>query len=687
MLLLAEDARGDSLLDENIAEIASGFLGESDDASLLLKSIGPYRLLSVLGEGGMGTVYLAERMDLGSQVAIKILRDAGLSPARRSLFAAEQRTLAQLTHPLIARLYDADFSPDGSPYFVMEYVDGMPLTRWCEVHDASLEVRLQLFRSVCEAVLYAHQRAVIHRDLKPSNVLVKEDGSVRLLDFGIAKQLANLDDSVNQTMTSLRFMTPAYAAPEQMLGAQIGIQADVYSLGVIFYELLAGRLPFDLSNRTPGQVERLITQQPPARPSALAAEHATSSGGRAGTLRVRRSDWNDLDMLCLTAMHRDLAQRYTSVEALIRDIDHFLLREPLEARSEGWRYRARKFIARNRSAVSATSAAFALIIALVIFFTVRLAIARNEAVEHAARAQRIEQFMTNLFQGGDAAAGPGDTLRVVTLLDRGAQEAQSLGDEPAIQGDLYETLGTLYQKLGKLDAADALLRASLQVRESHTGVNSAETAKSLTAMALLRTDQGHLEEAERLARQSVEISRRHLPSERTAMAAGMVALGRVLAARGSYDEAIRTLTDATYINSQLGSMPLDLVTSLSALADAQYSAGHYVPADALYRRVLAMDRQLHGPHHPAVANDLASLGSIQQDLGYYSAAEDFDREALQITEQYYGEEAQRRLAILRCWAVHCCIKRSTTMRRRRLSGRSPFRSEYSVPYIRQSQTP
>src|SRR5215470_12701352 len=243
--MLEEDSRGESLLDKGLAPLANGVLERNVSEAVPFKEFGPYRILRVLGEGGMGIVYLADRGDLGLQVAIKILRDAWLSPARRDRFAIEQRTLAQLNHPSIARLYDASSSPDGTPFFVMEYVEGVPLVEYCQWHRLSLEQRLRLFRAVCDAVLYAHQHAVIHRDLKPSNILVKDDGSVRLLDFGIAKHLESLAESVEQTMTGLRLMTPAYAAPEQVRGEPVGIQTDVYSLGVVLYQLLAGQLPLD----------------------------------------------------------------------------------------------------------------------------------------------------------------------------------------------------------------------------------------------------------------------------------------------------------------------------------------------------------------------------------------------------------------------------------------------------------
>src|SRR5438128_5528272 len=309
LALLEQDARGGSLLDRDLAELAHESVEESDPASLPLKEFGPYRIQKVLGEGGMGVVYLAERKDLGSVAAIKILRDAWLSPERRERFASEQRTLAQLNHPAIARLHDASTLPDGTPWFVMEYAEGVPLTTFCEEHASSITERLRLFRAVCEAVEHAHRHLIVHRDLKPSNILVKPDGSVKLLDFGIAKQLDSLEGPVDRTRTGLRLMTPAYAAPEQILGDPVGIHTDIYTLGVVLYELLTGRLPFDLANRTPSEAETVIVEQRPERPSAAAKEKSVS-----------RRAWADLDVLCLTAMHIEPQRRYRTVEALIRDI-------------------------------------------------------------------------------------------------------------------------------------------------------------------------------------------------------------------------------------------------------------------------------------------------------------------------------------------------------------------------------
>jgi len=502
--LLTEDARGGSLLDRDVAEVAHQVLESSSLESPIPKEFGPYRIQKVLGEGGMGVVYLAEREDLGSQVAIKVLRDAWLSPARRDRFAIEQRTLAQLNHPYIARIYDANTSDDGTPFFVMEYVEGAPLTDFCKKRSCSIPERLRLFRAVCEAVLYAHQHAVIHRDLKPSNIFVKEDGTVRLLDFGIAKQLENLGDTPDQTRTALRLMTPAYASPEQVHGQPVGIQSDVYSLGVVLYELLAGVLPFDLSGLNPAQAEGVLTDQEIKKPSEAAS--SVSALPRTGAaLSASKSAWADLDVLCLKAMHRDIQQRYQSVEALIRDIDHYLNGEPLEARPDSLRYRAGKFVARNRNAVIASAAVFATVAGLVIIFTLRLAKERDTANRQTALATAINQFLSddllgrgNPFQSGKATETLLDAINLASpSIDRKfasqpqvaahlhltiAEALDSRTNFPEARAE-YERAHQLFLQTDGALSQDAIIvqlqRASMEARSYRSG--GLPVAKSLLA--------------------------------------------------------------------------------------------------------------------------------------------------------------------------------------------------------------
>ena len=615
LAMLEADSRGASLLDRDVTNLAHRIVGDGTSPSFASKDFGPYRVVRVLGEGGMGVVYLAERDDLGSLVAIKILRDAWLSPARRERFLSEQRTLAQMNHPSIARLYDADTLADGTPWFAMEYVDGLPLTEYCRRRQSSIRERLQSFRSVCDAVQHAHQHAIIHRDLKPSNILVKPDGTLRLLDFGIAKQLDGLDHPVNQTLTGLRLMTPAYAAPEQVRGGPVGVYTDVYSLGVILYELLAGRLPFDFANLTPSEAGATIAERQPDKPSAAAKGAASKTA------------WADLDVLCLTAMHKDPQRRYPSVEALIRDIDHYLNGEPLEARPDSARYRLRKFVSRNRRFLAVAALALTVVASLVVFFTVRLAAARNRALAEAARTQRIQSFML-----------PADSLRVVTLLDRGVEEARILDREPAVQAELYYTLGGLYQKLGKLERADALLGTALERRRAIYGRDHPEVAESLVALGLLRISQARLEEAERLVREGFEMSRRSAPANGPAVARATSALGKVLEHRGRYPQAVTMLEQAIRLQSAPGAAAPDLADSLSELANAQFYLGHYAISDALNRRLLATHRQMYGERHPMVADDLINLSAIQYNQGHYPEAEGFARQALDINISWYGKD-------------------------------------------------
>lgn len=634
--LLEADAQ-QALIDRTLADVAGGVLDHaSHQQSVPEQEFGPWRIASILGEGGMGVVYLAERSDLGSRAAIKILRDAWLSPLRRERFAAEQRTLAQLSHPSIAALHDAGTLPEGTPWFVMEYVEGVPITTHCIEHNCSIEQRLKLFRDVCEAVQHAHSHLVIHRDLKPSNILVREDGSVKLLDFGISKQLDSVDAVTEQTRTAIRLMTPAYAAPEQIRGQSVGVHSDVYSLGVVLYELLVGRLPFDISGRSAAEAEKILLEREPERPSSAARrmELVTPKVPKAS---IGKSAWSDLDVVCLTAMHKDPQRRYRTVDALIRDVDHFLKNEPLEARPDSARYRVRKFISRNGRAVAATAAAVVGIVLLTGFYTIDLASARNTALAEASRAERLQKFTLDLLQGGDEQVGPSDSIRVVTLVDRGVQEARSLTREPATQAAIYETLGSIYMKLGKYPRADSLLRSSLDERRRLFGPDHPDVAESLVALGQLREAQAEYDSADALIGSGLRMAKKDLPVGHPAVAKATVALGQNLEEKGDYDRAITVLDTAVMLQSAAGESSPELSETLSALANTHFYAGHFAISDSLNRKTLAMDRRLYGPMHPHVADDLMNLGAIQQEFQNYPAAESFYRQALVITRGWYGE--------------------------------------------------
>lgn len=634
--MLDGDAPDGSILDGGLPTVARTLL---DPAPVFCAetAFGPYRIVKLIGEGGMGVVYLARREDIGSLVAIKLLRDGLLSPDRRQRFASEQKTLARLEHPLIAQIHDAGTLDDGTPWFVMEYVEGTPVTEYCREHGLGVEQKLRLFRTVSEAVQYAHRQAIMHRDLKPSNILVKADGAVKLLDFGIAKQLSGAELPLEQTLTALRPMTLPYASPEQVRGDLLGTASDVYSLGVILYELLTGELPFDFSNKSAAEAEQMILEREPEPPSAV-VRRASKSGASRRAVEPGKAAWSELDVLCLTAMHKDPQRRYRSAEALIRDIDHYLRAEPLEARPDSLRYRLGKFVRRNRRILAATVSISAIFVALVVFFVARLATARNAAQAETNRTQRIERFMLNLFDGGDKTVGPAGSLSAVALLDRGVQNARTLNSEPSVQAELYQTLGNMYQKLGKYEQADQLFHASLNRRKSISGADSRDVADSMLALGALRLDQGQLAEAERMVREGLAIDRRRLPPEDPSIAKASSALGRILEERGAYDEAVKVLDETIRLQSAKNEITTDLSESINELATAHSYLGHVAVADSLYRRALAMDRQLYGAVHPRVADDYYNLGLVQHDLGNNQQAEQYYRQALAIKQSWYGKE-------------------------------------------------
>ena len=634
--MLEEDRRSHPLLDANLDETARAVLEFGALPSLVQREIGPYRLLKFLGEGGMGVVYLAERTDIGGEVAIKLLRDAWLSPMRRQRFRIEQQTLVQLNHPGIARIYDSNTLEDGTPWFVMEYAGGLPLTEYWSEHGTGVRDCLKLLRRVSEAVQYAHGQAIIHRDLKPSNILVSEAGGVKLLDFGIAKQLNAEESDERHTVTGLRMMTLAYAAPEQLSGGAVGVYTDVYALGVLLYELLTGRLP--LRNH-----EAVTAQSAPAdavieKPSAVVRRENPESMGQ-----LTKAEWADLDVLNLKTLEPNPERRYRTVDALMRDLDALLQGQPLEARPNTIGYTIGKFARRNRRGLTAVAAALVLITATIVFYTARLQRARNEALREAARTRAIQQFTESLFDGGDKSAGPAMDLKAVQLLDRGRQEAASLGSDPEMQADMQETLGGIYQKLGKLDLADPLLGAALNERKRLSAGDSAKVAESLVALGLLRKDQGKLDEAEALVRQGMEMSQRVLAGAsdnavRTVSLKAMVAMGAVLEVRAKYDQATPIL-EAALKQQPLGNdATAATAENLTELANVSFYKGQYDRAETLNNQALAIDQRVLGGENPAVAQELNNLGAIEMNRGNYSASETYYRRALALTQTWYGTD-------------------------------------------------
>ncbi|HET9066350.1 MAG TPA: serine/threonine-protein kinase [Gemmatimonadales bacterium] len=634
--------------DPEMAHVLTGMLGHDHDALPILdrldqavaalvperpmerlpSRVGRYRILRQIGEGGMGRVYLVERDAVGGHAALKVLRDAWASPERRQRFAREQETLARLSHPGIAQLFEVGALPDGTPWFAMELVEGLPLVDSVAIRGATVRDRLALVRAICSAVQHAHAHAVIHRDIKPSNVMVTTAGDVKLLDFGIAKQVGADAPDDDRTQTGYRMLTPDYAAPEQFSGDPIGVQTDVHAIGVMLYELLALRLPWASSRLTP-QVP-LAEQRRGIPDLVTTAKHGPVAPGRA--------NWRELDVLVQTAIHQDPARRYASVEALGRDIDHYLANEPLEARPDTLRYRTGRLIRRQWRALTTAALVVGTILALSLGYARGLASARDEARVEADRTARIQAFMMGLFQGGEAEAGPADTLHVRTLIERGAREADALDGDPLLQAEVRETLGELRRQLGDVAGSDTLLTAALVARRRLRGHDHPDVARSLLALARLRMDQARIPAADSLITEAVRIATTTLPPDHPVRLDAIATRGRLAQDDGRLEDAER---DQLIVANRLAaSDPTSEATAgaLVDLANTAFYAGALDRSDSLNQRALAIYRSRRGDRHPLVADVLINLGASAFERGKYGEAERFDREALDRIRSWYGTQ-------------------------------------------------
>ena len=482
---LAADAEAPGFLDTSAAAFAAPLLqpdpheGAPSSAMDDGARIGPYRVVRELGRGGMGQVFLAERADglFEQRIALKVLRGDIPNDTLRIRLRTERQILAQLNHPGIARVFDGGVTDDGRPYLVLEYVDGVPIDAYCERHTLPLRARLALFEQVCAAVHHAHRNLVVHRDLKPSNILVTDgpDGSptVKLLDFGIAKLLedaeADTERTIPLTQTGERWMTPHYAAPEQVTGGAITTSTDVYALGVLLYELLTGQRPFEALPAH--EVARAVVETDPPPPSARAPGAAFSP---------------DLDTVVLKALRKEPALRYASSEALGDDVRRFLDGRPVAARRPTWRYRARKFAGRHRGAVAAAVVALVLVVGGGLWHNARVTAERDRARAAALRAeleaQKAEQvagFLASLFEAGNPVNTGGDTLTAYDLLDRGAARLDTLDAQPVVQAEMAAHIGEAYAWLGDTERARALLERAVRLHRPYATTDPAALAEAL----------------------------------------------------------------------------------------------------------------------------------------------------------------------------------------------------------------
>ena len=665
----------DSLLDHfetdgPIDELAQGFVtplvvGLHPEA-VEGRGVGNYRVLRQIGQGGMGAVYLAERADgaFEQQVALKLMRRGMRTDELRMRFVHERRILARLTHPNIARLLDGGLTEDGQPYFAMEYVAGEPINRYCDARQLSIEARLRLFATVCRAVQYAHQSLVVHRDLKPSNILVTEgrDGTpqVKLLDFGIAKLLdrEEEDTAVPHTRTGMRVMTPEYASPEQVRGEPVTTASDVYALGVILYELLTGRRPYDLQSLSPGEVERVVCETEPARPSTAVShrDEVTTADGAVRVVtpeevsharatlptRLRRRLAGDLDTMVLKAMQKDAARRYASAEQLLEDVRRYLSGLPVRARPDTLGYRLAKFVRRNRITVTAASALVVLLAGFAVAMTLQQAQTakeRDRSRLEAAKAAQVSTYLIDLFEVADPSETLGDTITAREILEKGAARIEEeLADQPEVQATMMDVIGRVYHKLGRYDDARRLLERALEVRRATLGAAHPDVATSMDHLAVVLVEQGAYPEAEPLYREALAMRRKLLPSPNQDLATSLDNLGMYLHERGDLAGARPLYEEALAQRRALfGSADRSVATSLNNLAYLLHEQGDMDEAEPLYREALAIDRAVLSPGHPDIAVDLNNLASLLYDRGDLDAAETLFRESLAIREQVFGD--------------------------------------------------
>ena len=674
---------------EALPRVESSTPGRSDPPpeSFEGRRLGPYRIVREIGRGGMGWVFLAERADglFHRQVALKLLRPAVESSDAARRFEAERRILARLEHPGIARLIDAGLGPGDRPYLVTEYVEGRPIHRFCRENALSAAGRLALVRQVAEAVHYAHQNLLVHRDLKPANILVTPQGHVKLLDFGIAMLL----DGTDQTSTAStdgsthRWLTPGYAAPEQLSRGPVTTATDIYQLGVLLYHLLSGRRPFEADEDSLLRLEQAVLHREPDPPSRVVGTEGPVPGHELE---------GDLDAIVLKALEKDPRDRYPSARALVEDLDRRRSHQPVAARTHTPGYRFGRFIRRNRvETVAAAAAALALLAGAAAAAWQagearqerdQAREARSQAELALAQTRDVSGVLVEILQAIDPWEGnSGDPRTARALLELGSIRVMQLEGQPMVQAGLMEALATTHRRLGQSGEAEALARQALEVRTGEVGDTHPEVAESLNVLALVLTDQGRFHEAdslheralsiqqahlgeahpdvartltyladrrgtpdlaqaEALHRQALEIRRAALGPSHPLTTASLRAVGRIQRIRGEPDAAEATLTEAMELTLEaVGPHHPELSHAKLNLADLLREYGRdEVRAKELNRDALRIQRASLGDDHPGLTHPLENLAEIHSARGEHATAEELLREGLGLRQRVFGDQ-------------------------------------------------
>jgi len=630
----------------------SAFTTEILDAPPVSRVLGPYRLLKKLGEGGMGQVWLAEQtVPVRRNVALKLIKAGMYDDSSIRRFQSERQSLAIMDHPAIAKVFDAGATPDGQPYFAMEYVPGIAITNYCDQKKMNIRDRLELFIRACEGVQHAHQKAIIHRDLKPANILVVEvDGKPmpRIIDFGLAKTITPYFSGESPNTLAGSFVgTPGYMSPEQAdSGTQdVDTRTDVYSLGVVLYELLTGYLPFDAAQWKKLPLEELLRhlrEEDPPRPSTKVSTTRDASASNAlarGTQppQLVSALRGDLDWITLKALDKDRNRRYGSPAEIGADIHRYLKNEPILARPASAGYRLRKYVRRHRVGVTVAAGLFLLLTGFAVLQAVQL----RRITRERDRADRVAQFMTNMFTVSNPSESRGNTITAREILDKASKDINTgLSRDPELQANMLDLMGRVYSHLGLYARAQELLSPAVEIRRRVLGPRNPDTLWSMVNLANALSDQAKFPEADKLYQEVIDTGRSVGAPARRRVIAAMNNIALNLMDEGRVADAEKMQRDVVETQrSSLGPEAPDTLTSISNLALTVRSQGHFADAVNLDRQVLEARRRTLGPDHPDTLRSAANLTlDLIDEQGHDSEAEQLIRPTLEAQRRIVGPE-------------------------------------------------
>lgn len=639
--LLAADRQSDEHLRVAIGD-AAGEVADGAAVGWNGRMLGAYRIEGWIAAGGMGVVFRARRSDaqFERQAAIKLLSSPFASEEARRRFRAERQILADLDHPNIAQLLDGGATEEGIPYLVMELIEGEPIDEFCDRARLGIEERLRLFLQVCAAVQYAHQHLIVHRDLKPSNILVTAEGTPKLLDFGIAKLLGPEGGPGALTAVESRLLSPRHASPEQVRGATITTASDIYSLGVLLYELLCGRFPYRLTSSVPLELERAICHTEPLIPSSAVGDvepEEIAERRRVSAQALGRRLRGDLDNIVLMAMRKEPQDRYATARALADDIERHLNHEPIAARAPTWRYRTRKFLQRHAWGAIATAGVLVTIAGLVGFYTSRLAAERDRLAQERATAEEVSKYLVGLFENANPTrARPDVTAREV--LDRSAAEIERLRTEqPIVAARLMISMGRAYAGLAMYERAAALLQEALAMRRAILGPEHLDVAETLHYLGVIQAELRDHKGALATLREALRIREAALGPDALPVAETLLRIGFVQMRLGDYHATGDALRRAVPIYERvLGKDSPVTAEAIGLFGTYHYLIGERRRARELLQRALAIRERAFGADDIRIVADVHNLGRFEWEAGNYAAALQHYRRALALKEKYLG---------------------------------------------------